>query len=86
MHDVKLTIEGQPLHFELARSLAKTLAEDGNDQADLVAWCDRERNLHSPCCIHCVIGDRPGWEVYGENHGGRLRISVNDDAFVFIYS
>jgi hypothetical protein len=24
--------------------------------------------------------------VYGRNHEGRLRISINNDAFVFIYT
>ncbi|MGE4559854.1 MAG: AF1514 family protein [Desulfobulbus sp.] len=28
----------------------------------------------------------PGWEVYGRNHGGRLRIAFNQETIVLIYS
>ena len=34
----------------------------------------------------CELKGKPGWEVYGENHEGRLRISFDEDRFVFIYS
>ena len=38
-----------------------------------------------PSCVRCEIGDRPGWEVYGENHEGRFRIIFNDRLSVYPY-
>jgi hypothetical protein len=36
--------------------------------------------------VECEINGKPGWEVYGENHGGGLKISFNQGEYVFIYS
>lgn len=86
MKPISIVVEDYCLDFEQAKALAEVLALKGHDYATLISWNDRERNVHSPQCLQCEIKGSPGWEVYGENHEGRLRISVNDDAFVFIYS
>jgi hypothetical protein len=72
--------------FNRARGLAEALAARHNIETMLISWADRERGVHSPQCLKCEINGRPGWEVYGENHGGRVMIGVNDDQYVFIYS
>jgi hypothetical protein len=86
MDAVHLSVEGMEVDFATARGLAQALAEAGNPETMLIAWGDRAGGTHSPCCVKCQFGDRPGWEVYGENHGGRLRISINQETYVLIYS
>lgn len=86
MDEVRLTVNGMELDFVIARRLAQAVAEGGNPEAELIAWADAVQGTHSPSCVRCQIGEKPGWEVYGENHGGRLRIDLNDGAYVLIYS
>lgn len=86
MRQITMEIQGETLDFALARQLGDCLAGKENEDFTLVSWFDRTRDLHSPQCLHCEIKGEPGWEVYGRNHGGRLRISFNEDTFVLIYS
>ncbi len=86
MNRVTVTIQGYDVDFELAKQMADCLARHENEMTTLVSWNDTGRNIHSPQCLQCEIKGEPGWEVYGRNHDGRLRISFNDDAFVFIYT
>jgi len=86
MERVQITLEGMEIDFDTVRKMADILASRDNEFATLVSWNDREKNVHSPQCLQCEIKGDPGWEVYGRNHDGRLRISINDDQFVLIYS
>lgn len=86
MERVDCAIQGYVVSFDQAREFARGMAEKDNDFATLVSWCDREKGVHSPCCLKCEFEGEPGWEVYGRNHEGRLRISFDADRFVFIYS
>ena len=86
MEKITLNIEGIEVGFDTLKKMTELLALEGNEYSVLVAWNDRQRDIHSPQCLKCEIKGDPGWEVYGRNHEGRLRISVNDDAYVFIYS
>jgi len=83
---VTVTLEGMEQDFDACREFTRLLARRDNPETMLVAWSDRIKNTHSPCCVKCTIGDEPGWEVYGRNHGGRLRFSFNNDTLVFIYT
>ncbi len=86
MKPLECTVQGYELDFDQAREVGRIIAEKENDFATLVSWSDREKGKHSPCCLKCEIKGDPAWEVYGRNHEGRLRISFDDDRFVFIYS
>jgi len=86
MEDVRITLEGMDIDFDTLRKMTDVLALRDNEFATLVSWNDRERNVHSPQCLKCEIKGDPDWEVYGRNHEGRLRISINNDQFVLIYS
>lgn len=86
MKKISCNINGYNVTFDEAKAIAELIARPGNDFATLVSWCDRDKGVHSPCCLKCDFQGEPGWEVYGRNHEGRLRISVDDDRFVFIYS
>ena len=86
MKRIDVTIDGYHLDFEQAKETGRLIAEKDNDFTVLVSWCDRDKGKHSPCCLKCEFKGEPGWEVYGRNHEGRLRISFDDDRFVFIYS
>jgi len=86
MQSVSVKFSGYNVDFEQSKKMSELLALRDNEFATLVSWNDREKGVHSPQCLQCEIKGDPGWEVYGRNHDGRLRISFNDDAFVFIYS
>lgn len=86
MQDVALSIVGFDLNWDLARDLAYRLAAQDNEDPMLVSWFDASTGKFSPSCCKCQIQDGAAWEVYGKNHGGRYRISVNDDTYVFIYT
>ncbi len=82
----RIEISDEALTFDQAREVAVKIAEKENEFTLLISWCDRDKGKHSPCCLKCEIKGTPAWEVYGENHEGRLRISIDKDRFVFIYS
>ena len=86
MQRIEIATKGYTLDFDQAKATGRLIAEKENDFATLVSWCDTENAKHSPCCLKCEFKGEPGWEVYGRNHEGRLRISFDDDRFVFIYS
>jgi len=86
MKNIQITIQGMEPDFDIVRKMTEILALQENEFATLVSWNDRDRDVHSPQCLKCEIKGDPGWEVYGRNHEGRLRISVNSDQFVLIYS
>jgi hypothetical protein len=86
MQKIELTVTGCDPDFETARKISRGIAEQDEQESVLIAWNDRFRDKHSPACLQCEIKGAPGWEVYGANHGGRLRISINHDDYVFIYS
>jgi hypothetical protein len=86
MEQIEITVTGTPMNFERARALAQQVAVQEGEEPMLISWCDREQGIHSPQCLQCEIKGEPGWEVYGRNHGGRVRVSVNRDCFVFIYA
>ena len=86
MERVECTVLGYEVDFDQAREMCKIVAEKDNEFTMLISWSDRDKGVHSPCCLKCELKGEPGWEVYGRNHDGRLRISVDNDRFVFIYS
>jgi len=86
MKEILIAISGAALDFEAARSMAKIMAMQENGETDCLAWSDKRRQKHSPSCVQCEIKGKPGWEVYGENHGGRLKIVFNQGEYVFIHS
>ena len=86
MEEIHLTVENTALDFDSARNMALNLAAKENEETMLIAWFDRKRDKHSPAVVFCEINGRPGWEVYGENHQGRIKIDINDREYVFIFS
>jgi hypothetical protein len=86
MKDILIAITGSDLDFETARNMARIIAGQENGETDCLAWSDARRNSHSPASVQCEIKGRPGWEVYGENHGGRLKIIFNQGEYIFIQS
>jgi len=83
---ISLTVTGLELNWDLARDLALALASQGDEEVMLMSWFDKKRDKFSPSCCQCDIKEGPAWEIYGKNHGGRLRISINADEYVFIYT
>ena len=85
MEKISISVDECHLDFDLASQLSQTIAAQKDEDPMLICWNDKARDMHSPSGVLCQFKDTPGWEVYGENHGGRWRISVNDDEYVFIY-
>jgi len=86
MQDIDLFVNGCAVDFYTARKIALAVAGQDEEEPMLIAWNDKARDKHSPSCVQCEIKGAPAWEIYGRNHGGRLRISINHDDYVFIYS
>jgi hypothetical protein len=80
-----LSITGEYIDFDSARDAALALVSVEIAEPMLISWCDRERNIHSPSCLKCEIKGKPGWDVYGLNHGGRFRVNINNEQYIFIY-
>ena len=72
--------------WDEARDRAYALASTADEDPMLMSWFDQKTGKFSPSCCQCDLTDGAAWEVYGRNHGGRLRISINNDRFVFIYT
>jgi hypothetical protein len=85
MKEITVTMEGDIIQAE-AQQKAESLARRDNPDTFVISRFNRKANACSPCCLKGNIGDKPGWEIYGENHGGRLKITVNDGEYVFILS
>ncbi len=86
MQEIEIEVNGHDVDFSLARKLARAIAEIDNPETDLISWCNNRENTVSPRCTCGEVCARPGWEVYGENHGGRLRITVNNGDYIYIFS
>ena len=86
MKQINMVFDGVVVDFVFARAIGDLIAGRENEQTTLVSWCDRLRQIHSPQCLHCEINGELGWEVYGRNHGGQLRLSFNEETIVLIYS
>lgn len=86
MKNITIAVDGAELDWDVARDLAFALANRHNEDPMLMSWFDKTTGRFSPSCCKCEIKDGAAWEIYGKNHGGRYRISVNDDTYVFIYS
>jgi len=84
MDEIKIEVTGHKLDQEAAQQMALILARRDNPETMVIARCNRPLNSCSPCALKGNLGDRPGWEVYGESHGGRLKITVNNGDYVFI--
>lgn len=86
MKEIFVKISGDPISREDAQEIARLLAAKENPDTCVVSRYNRLTGTASPCCLKGNFGDKPGWEVYGENHGGRLKIDVNDGDYIFIFN
>lgn len=86
MREIEIEVRGYQISQPQAQEFGRLLAEKENLETVCVARYDREADASSPCCLKGAMGDKPGWEIYGESHVGRLKITVNHGEFVFIFS
>ena len=86
MKEIKITISGTSISYEEAQRIGRMVAERDNPEAMAIARFNRQTNSCSPCSLMGDLGGRSGWEVYGENHGGRLKIIVNGGDYIFIFT
>jgi len=86
MKKISVTISGCTISDQQAQEIGQLLAGGSNPDTYVVSRYNRLTNASSPCCLKGKIGEKPGWEVYGENHGGQIKIDVNDGDYIFIFS
>ena len=86
MQHITITLKQEEADFESARQRAREIAATDNPEAEIISWHNRDTKSQSPCCLRCDFDGVPGWEVFGKNHGGRLKIDVNEGQYVFITS
>ncbi len=86
MQTITIEISEYALSQEQAQNIAQIIAAQDNADTTAISRYNRFTNACSPCCLKGPLGDKPGWEVYGENHGGRLKISFNNGDYIFIFS
>lgn len=89
MHHVEivtlpLTITGEELDFATAKRAARALIADEVHDPVLIAWYDGKKNELHPKVPECQ--DKPCWLAYAEEHGGQLRIDVNEGEYSFIFA
>ena len=83
MQEINLNLKKSELDFDIAKEGALGVARKNNPETFLVAWYDKRDDRHSPS-VTCEGGDRPGWEEYAVNHGGKQKITINRGDYVFI--
>ena len=86
MKEIKINISGEPVRQAQAQKIGQVIAESENPDTIVISRYNKITNACSPCSLKGNLGDRPGWEVYGENHGGRLKITINAGEYVFIFT
>jgi hypothetical protein len=86
MQEISIKISGSKTTQPEAQQIAQIIAQRDNPETICISRFNRPANACSPCCLKQKIGNKPGWEVYGENHGGRLKVTVNEGDYIFIFS
>ena len=84
MREVAIAIDGVVPDVVLANALAEQVAARLCERYLLLAWHDGR------CNESCPSGppeqQRPGWLVYAEQHGGNIRVRVNEGEFDFVFA
>lgn len=86
MKIISIKLAGMECDQDLAKALARQVAEKLNPETICISWHNSISKAQSSCCLGHMHGDRPAWEVYGEGHGGTVRIDVNDGEYSFVFS
>lgn len=76
--------------FDTLRDVTKIIAKQRNPNTSLLSWYDKKKDKCSPTNTYsgsCTVKKgEPEWEKYARNHGGSLKIEVNNGDYIFIYS
>ncbi len=86
MKVISISISGFELDYGTAHDITIAMAKKANPDTMLVAWFDEKLNRHSPTHVECAAEGIPGWESYGKHHEGKLKMTINDGEYVFIYT
>jgi hypothetical protein len=55
MNEIAIRCDGYTFDFSLDSQLTELIAKRENEETTLVAWCDTQRQMHSPQCLHCEM-------------------------------
>ncbi len=83
MAEIRVTVTGCELDFDMAQRLARALASRQGAEPMLLAWLDRRRGQVSPDIPECQR--LPGWLAYAHGHGGDFKVNINEGEYVFVF-
>jgi hypothetical protein len=83
---ISITVNSVQMDFDYARKISWAVARSYNPDTSLKAWFDREQDRCSPSPAELDAAGLPDWEEYGRNRGGRKRVVVGDEDYIFIYT
>lgn len=81
---IELHLDGEPLDFLTAKSIADEKVREKISAPMLLAWFDRKSGKFSPDVI-CCGDEKPSWLVYAESRGGGVSVNINNEEYVFVY-
>lgn len=88
MKTLRLDTAELDIDFNAALKLATAIARQQlGDDAMLLSWYDRERNLESPAGVsecHEGCATRGSWD-YAKNRGARLAVAFDGGRFTFCF-
>lgn len=88
MKTLRLDTAELGLDFNAALKLTTAIARQQlDDDAMLLSWYDRERDLESPAGVsecHEGCATRGSWD-YAKNRGARLAVTFDDGRFTFCF-
>ncbi|MBI5583401.1 MAG: AF1514 family protein [Deltaproteobacteria bacterium] len=86
METITITVGSFRLNFDSAWKIFWAVAKSYNPHTSRMAWFDRKQGRHSPSPKECDAAGLPGWEEYGRIYGGRRKVVVGEEDYVFIYT
>ena len=89
IRDIDVGIRGDfKIDYDIAHDFSKVIAKRFNPESSLLAWHDKRKNACGPgeVCKTSSVVDLVELERYGISHGGKLKISVDDGNYMFIYN
>jgi len=83
MKQINISVNGMDIDYKTASVIARSVAEQCEQEPTVVAWHDAKRHRMSPVIEGADEHSR--WKDYGQSHGGDVNISINGD-YDFIFA
>lgn len=84
LQTINISIYGVETDFNQAKEQANLSAANRLQEPQLIAWYDDINQKAYPEIPECQ--QKTGWITYATEHGGKLRVNVNNKTFCFVYA